>query len=248
MTTTARNWFIALSVVFGLTACEGGFNEVWIPPLVPGAPLTLPPPPVPGATETRNYSLSDFSEIEIRDSFSIIVQQGDEFAIELTVDRGLGNLVAVDLDGERLRIGFRDDFYGDIRARTLEGVVTLPAISGIELDNSARAVLAGFETSFMDIRLNGSAQLAVALCHFDFVSAVLGGSSQLLLELIAPLPAAHVELSGSSRATLNLMAGGTLTGFASGSSGIDYYGSDISLDVASWGSASLKHLGDTPEN
>ncbi len=254
MARSFSNLLIGLCMVCCTTACHWDFDGINVPmpplfrgPFTPFPPATPVPPAVPwviGATETLSYSFTDFSEIAVRDSFAILVQPGETFAVELTVDAGLGELVAVDQEGDRLQIGFRDDYYGDIRARTLEGTITLPALTGITLSNSARAMVAGFGGSYLQIDLSGSSLLEVAISAFDFVSETLGGSSQLLLEHIAALPAAHVELSGSSRSRLNIMPGGTLTGFASGSSRISYYGSDLSVYVSTTGTARVNKLGE----
>ena len=67
-------------------------------------------------------------------------------------------------------------------------------------------------------------------------------SSQLLLENVAALPGAYVELTGSSLTIVNMMPDGTLTGFGTGSSHLSYYGSSSSLDYSTSDSATVTSI------
>lgn len=199
----------------------------------------------PPATETLNFSLQDFNEIEVEDSFEIVVQQGSDFAIEITVDEGLGSLVEVKKVGTELQIGFRDNFTGDIRSTITEGVVTMPAISSVELLNSARVDMDGLSGSSLQINLSGSSSADISNGSFDLVFAMLSGSSQLSMVDVVPLPDVNAELTGSSMATLNMLSGGDLIGFATGSSKLAYFGSNLTLNVTTSGTATVTRLGDT---
>lgn len=192
---------------------------------------------------TRTFALSDFTEVEIRNSFAFIVQQGDHFAIEVTVDADDIDLVKVSRDGIRLRVEFDPSYQGDIRANVARGIITLPSLSTIELSGSAFADVAGFEASYLTISQSGSSHIVGSNNRLEFVAASLEGSSHLMLADAAPIPAAHVEAIGSSQATLTLMDGGTLTGTASGSSNISYFGKFVSVQVGTFNSATVTWLG-----
>ena len=185
-----------LVLVLGLVACGGGGGGG----ASSGGGSTNPPPDLPPPPDTANltFGYSDFSEVAVRNSFQIIVQEGREYSISITVDQEYAHLVDVIKEGVRLRIGFREDFTGDIRATTLEGIVTLPQLTAIELLNSATVTMAGFSESFLEVGLSDSSILEGPNNRIDLVSGTLGGSSQLKLQDISPLPAAHIELSGSS--------------------------------------------------
>lgn len=205
-----------------------------------------PPAPIV-ETESLSFTLMEFTDIAVRNSFEVIVLRNDDFGIECTVDEGIGELVAVELDGAQLQIGFQEDFTGDIRAETSACIATLPTITKIGLDNSAFATISGFSESSLEISLNGSTRLQGTNSSFELISVILDGSSQLLLDNVAPLPAADVVLLGSSRATVNMIAGGTLTGMGSGNSELSYFGSNISLEYDTTNAATLTRLGDTLE-
>ncbi len=233
------NSFISAAFMCLLAACGGGGGGGEV-----NQAVVLPPPPVV-STKTLRFSNTGFTEVEIRNSFAFIVQYGDQFAVEVTVDADYSNLVSVQQDGVRLRVEFDPTFTGDIRAQVARGIVTLPTLSTIELNGSAFVDMAGFSQSFLQIVQSGSSHIEGANSQFDFVSATLSGSSHLSLQDIAPLPAANVETSGSTQATLNLMTAGTLTGSASGSSNISYYGHSVSQQVSTRDSATVTWLGGT---
>ena len=231
---TARNLMISIVFLNGLGGCGGGGGD--------GGP---PPPPPVVQTETISFDLSDFSEIEVGASFEVAIQQGDSFAVEFTVDEDIVDLVAATREGQRLKVDRREDFTGDIRADTMEAVITLPTLTRIDLNGSAYAEVAGFTGSFLEVNLTGSASIEGTNMVIDFVSATLSGNSQLLFRDVAPVPAGHFELGGSSRVVVNLMSGGTLTGFAQSSSDLSYYGSDVGIDVSTSNTATVTRLGDT---
>ena len=228
--------FIIAGVSCLLEACGGGGGTDVNPP---------PPPPPPVATVRQKFSNTGFTEVEIRNSFAFIVQHGDQFDIEVTVDAEYSRLVSVTQDGVRLTVQFDPAFTGDIRAQVARGIVTLPILEAIELNGSAFVDMAGFDQSFLQIVQSGSSHIEGGNCRFDFVDAALAGSSHLSLRDIAPLPAANVTSAGFTQATLNLMMGGTLTGSASGSSNISYYGSSVGQQVSTRDTATVTWIGET---
>lgn len=63
------------------------------------------------------------------------------------------------------------------------------------------------------------------------------------MEDVSPLPAANVNLSDLSSATLNLMDNGVLTETATAVSSIGYYGSDVTVSVITDFSSAVTRLG-----
>ena len=226
---------IVLLVASVISACGGGQSGP--------AGATLP---ISNAqTKTLNFQNSNFTELEIGNSFAFIVQYGDRFAIDVTVDEQYSDLVVVSQDGVRLSVGFDPDFRGNIHAQTAIGIVTLPMLDVIKSSGSALVDMAGFTQSYIQIAQSGSSHIEAANCQFDLISATLDGSSHLSLKHISPLPAANVDLAGSSQVILSMMIGGTLTGSAIGSSHVGYYGNNVNQQVRSANSAAVTWLGNT---
>jgi len=216
-----------------ISACGGGGS----------GPAGAIPPIASAQTKTLIFQNSNFTELEIRNSFAFIVQYGDRFSIEVTVDEQYSDLVLVSQNGVRLSVGFDPEFRGDIRAQTAIGIITLPILDVIESSGSAFVDVAGFTQSYLQISETGSSHIEVANCQFDLISATLDGSSNLSLQHISALPAANVDLAGSSRVILSMMTGGTLTGSAIGSSHVGYYGNNVNQQVRTANSAAVTWLG-----
>ncbi len=236
---TARHW-VTLWVALIVAACGGGGGGS---PDVTDPPHPVVPPPQGVSTDTVKFGNTGFAEIEIRNSFAFIVQYGDRFDIEMTVDSQYSDLVSVTQEGVRLTIEFDPGFTGDIRAQVARGIVTLPLLNVLDVQNSAFVDMAGFNQSYLQIRQNGSSHVEGANGQFDLVDAVLNGSSHLSLTGVSPLAAVNVMSNGSSQATLGMMDGGTLTGSATGSSNVSYYGRDVSLLVDTHDTATITWLG-----
>ena len=193
--------------------------------------------------ETRTFTNTGFTEVEIRNSFAFVVQEGDHFAIEVTVDADDVHLVQANQEGTRLRIEFDPSYTGDIRTQVARGIITLPMLDQVAATGSAFVDVAGFEQSYLEVVQAGSTHIEVSNSRIDTLTAVLTGHSHLSSESAAPVPAVHAEVSGSSQATFVIADGGTLTGSASGSSNISYYGLHINNFDSTLNTATVTWLG-----
>ena len=230
---TNRLWITAWLACL-ITACGGGDG---------GSDPVVPPPPPRVVIDNLQFANGGFSEVEIRNSFAFIVQEGEDFDISVEIDRDYSHLVSVTQEGARLTIEFDPTFTGNIRAQVARGIVTLPVLEVLELDGSAFVDIAGFNQSFLRTIQSGNSHIEGANSRIDLIDASLSGSSRLDLQGVSALPAANVALSGSSQATLNMMTGGTLTGTASGSSNLSYFGDSVNVSVQTQNTATVTWLG-----
>lgn len=231
-----RTWLWLYIAVFA-AACGGGGSDA-------GAPNSATfPPPTSVTVDTLRFTNVDFDEVEILNSFAFIVQFGDRFDIEVEIDSDYSHLVSVTQEGVRVKIQFDPTFTGDIQAQVARGIVTLPLLNVLETKGSAFVDIAGFNQSYMQIRQSGSSHIEGSNSRIDFADVSLNGSSKLLLTNMSPLPAANVELGGSSQATLDMAIGGTLSGSAAGSSNVSYFGDNVSVLVNTFNTATVTWLG-----
>ncbi len=190
---------------------------------------------------TRSFPVTDFTGVAINGSFASTVRQGSDFIVELTVDADVVDLLDVFVDGTILRIGFVPG--SDIRATTLEAEATMPALERIELDGSNQVELRDFSGSTIDVDLDGSNFLSAHNAAYDFMTARVNGDVLFEFINVAALPAGHIDIFGSSTATLNLMDFATLTGSVMGTSTLEYYGNNVNLDLNTASTATVVHLG-----
>lgn len=220
-----------------IAGCSGGGVDI----NVSGTTTSLPSQGY--SVHTLQFSNVDFDEIEIMNSFAVVVQYGDHFDIEIEIDSQYRDLVSVSQDGVRLKVQFDPAFQGDIRAQVARGIVTLPLLNELRTSGSAFVDFAGFTQSTLRIRQSGSSHVEGSNGRIDFIDANLSGSSNLQLTNVLPAAASNVELSGSSHVALYMMDGATITGSASGSANVGYFGNDVSVLVSTSNAATVTWLG-----
>ncbi len=219
---------LASSILMG---CGGGSSTGKIdPPIVPD-------------TDTIPYDATNFVDVNVNGSFDVTIRQSNSFRVVITIDSTEANKLDVGVDGNTLNIGFIPNV--DVRAVTLEAVIEMPMIEAINLTGSNNATLIGFTGVTLGVSIDGSNVLQCQNSTFDYVIATVSGSSLLEFANVTPLPAAHVDLSGSTSTTLNLMDFATVTGSLSGTSALFYYGSNINLQLTVANSSSITRLGGT---
>ena len=121
----------------------------------------------------------------------------------------------------------------------------MPTLASINLAGVASGTITDFSGSVLEVRLAGVATLEGQNLSYDLLMANVDAVSVLLMENVSPLPAADVNLSSVSSATVNMMDNGVLTGTAIETSSLSYYGSNISLMVDTDLTSSVTRLGDS---
>lgn len=217
-----------------LVGCGGGGG---------GGGGTTPTTDPATAPKTLEFTESDFNAVSIDGSFEATIQQGPEFRVEITIDGDEADKLDVhNIDG-RLQLGFIPNV--DVRADTLRAFIVMPNIEAITLTGSVSASLINFAGANLVVSLNGNVVLEGQGGRFDYLMGTVGGSSLLEFVDVTALPAADVELNGSSAVTLNLMDFATVTGTLGGTASFSYYGSQINLQLDAAPPSSIARLGDT---
>ena len=223
--------FIATGIL--VAACGGGGGG--------GDGTVIVDPPITNEVVTRSFPATGFTGVAINGSFVSTVRQGGDFTVVLTVDADIADQLDVFVDGTILRVGFVPG--SDIRATTLEAVVTMPALERVELDGSNHVDVVGFDGSTLDVDLLGSNLLRARDSAYDFLTAHVNGSVLFEFVEVVALPAGHIEVSGNSNVSLNMMDFATLTGSVMGTSTLGYYGDNLNLSLAMGNSATVVRLG-----
>lgn len=197
----------------------------------------------PVIVDTIDYEVSDFVSIDVNGSFEVTLRQGSSFKVEVRIDSTEASKLDVGVQGDRLNIGFIPNV--DVRADTLEAVIEMPNIEALTLNGSNNVLLTGFNGATLEVSIDGDNVLDGRDSTFDYVMATVSGSSLLDFTDVTALPSAHIELSGSSSATLNLMDFASITGSLTGTSALLYYGSSINLELTVGNAANVTRLGGT---
>ena len=193
-------------------------------------------------TTTVTFEFNNFTGVSVVGPFSVSIVPGP-YSIKVTVDSGLHRQLDVREEGQLLIVGFEQGV--NVESQTLIVEITMPTLASIHLAGVASGTITDFSGSVLEVRLAGVATLEGQNLSYDLLMANVDAVSVLLMEDVSPLPAADVNLSSVSSATVNMMDNGVLTGTAIETSSLSYYGSNISLMVDTDLTSSVTRLGDS---
>ncbi len=191
-------------------------------------------------TTTVTFPFNNFTGVSVAGPFSVSILPGP-YSIQVTVDSGLHRRLDVREVGQILEIGFEPG--RNIHSETLTVEIVMPTLESISLTCPTVATISGFSGSFLEVQLAGVATLEGQNVSYDLLMANVDLVSVLLMEDVSPLPAADVNVSAVSSATVNLMDSAVLTGTATAASSLGYYGSNVTVLVATDFSSTVTRLG-----
>jgi hypothetical protein len=209
-----------------------------------------------GNSVTEEPELSGFSKISASSAFRVEVSQSDGYSVVITVDEKVVPYLDVTVQGDTLRISLKPGLTMTGATGPLDAKVTMPKLTGLDLSGATRTAISGFKsTDPLDAEVSGASMLDGALEAGDVRFRLSGasrvtlsgnghkmaleasGASQGNLERFA-VAEAKVELSGASRATVNVT--GALDASASGASTLRYTGSPELRSVESSGASTIR--------
>ncbi len=193
-------------------------------------------------TTTVTFAFNDFTGVSVVGPFSVSIVPGP-YSIRITVDSGLHRQLDVREEGQLLIVGFEPG--SEIDSQTLDVEIVMPTLASISLDGATVGTISGFSGSFLEVQLAGAAMLIGENLSYELLMANLDAVSALLMEDISSLPAADINVSDTSSATVYMMDHGVLTGSATAGSSLGYYGSNVTVLVVTDLTSSVTRLGDS---
>jgi len=200
--------------------------------------------------------LRDFNRVEVNGPFVVTVEGGDAYGVNVQADRDEADDIEVDVEGDRLRIRYRNDRFpegfGD-RDRIRVSVTMSQALRGLDLGGAANATVQGFgDLDDLDLQLTGAATAILELAA-NRIEADLTGASQLTLNgrtdrlkarvrgasqlEAADLAAEEAVVDASGAGVANVQANRTLEAEASSAGRIRYRGNaNVRVNASTAGS------------
>jgi Putative auto-transporter adhesin, head GIN domain len=209
-----------------------------------------------GTTVAVQKDLSGFSKIAAGSAFRVDVSQSDGYSVVINVDEKVVPYLDVSVQGDTLRISLRPGLAMAGATGPLEAKVTMPKLTGLNLGGATQTTVGGFKSGDpLDAEVSGASRLEGSIDTGDVRFQVSGasrvtlsgkgqkmtleasGASQGNLEQFV-VSEAKVELSGASRATVNVT--GHLDVNVSGASNLRYTGSPTMGSVQSSGASTIQ--------
>lgn len=207
-----------------------------------------------GDLQTKEYTFSDFTKVDIGSAYKFEISRSDSYSIVITADDNVMEHVRVTKSGDTLKIDLST--IGPLISATLEAIVTMPRLRGLEVSGASRGTISGFSSSEdLDIEVSGASRvegdITAGNTNFDVsgastlelegkvgdMNAEVSGASHLNLEDYL-VNNADVALSGASKGTVNVS--GILDANLSGASNLRYIGTPSMGDIDISGASSLK--------
>lgn len=177
--------------------------------------------PGPIQQHEEEYAVSDFDRLEVGDAFDLTIIQGTSYSVKVTGDRRNIEDLEVKRSSSTLRVRFAKHDRNDYRQYRTYIIVTMPALSGVDLSGAVTARVSGFTSDFdMDVELSGASQLDIAGAAKSLDADISGASTLHGFEF--ETKSATIEASGASNA--EILATQTLNARASGASNVRYRG------------------------
>jgi hypothetical protein len=181
-----------------------------------------------GQRVTRESALDGFTALEVRGAWTIEIEQGDAFRIELEFPEGIEDRLEVEVRGGRLVLDSEDSgvprwgWFGGERL-DLTARIVMPSLTGVEIAGSGELRLDGFSGERLAIEVAGAANVETGTGRYDELDLDVSGAGRVEMSEMEFRDAA-VDLSGAANVVLR-MSGGVLSGSLSGVGNIRYHGS-----------------------
>lgn len=198
---------LAAAILPVLAGCDGNF-----PSIVSGS----------GKVETRDFDLSEFTGIRAASAFTVQIDRGETYKVQVTADDNLWNELDISTSQNVLTIRTKPGVT--VKNATLSAAVTLPALDSLDLSGAVKATVSPFSS------------------ENHFTCAVSGASTLNLEDMKSGTTA--FDVSGASTVT----GGGTITEVSfvvTGASKVTLAGSGTSatIDASGASSVALARLG-----
>jgi len=129
-----------------------------------------------GPESTRDYKITDFSNINVGGPFEAQIIQADNYKVTITANENLFKYVDISKTGSTLNVKTRP--LSLVGSHVLKAEISLPKLGDLSVSGGARSDVSGFNsTGKMDIKVSGGAQLNMDITTGDTNIAISAGSN-----------------------------------------------------------------------
>lgn len=183
-------------------------------------------------TDTR--ALHDFRSVRVGGAFTVDLNAGTDYRVEVQTDDNLVKYVETEVDGGILTISMKDGY--SYSSGKIHIAVTMPAVEGIEVSGATTLNAANVHSSMLKLNISGASHLNIS-GEAESLECDLSGASTLAAESLK-VGNARIECSGASRA--NVYASTSLKTDVSGASHVRYLGNPASVSNETSGASSVE--------
>jgi Putative auto-transporter adhesin, head GIN domain len=161
-----------------------------------------------GPVIEKTYDFTDFSAVEVSDSFNYTIQQGTAYSITVSVRQYLADKVDVHQNGNTLFVGIKNNTLMFSVNENYTVTITMPQLNSLTVSNSSQGVASGFNsTNDLAINVTNSSRLDAELTAGK-TTMDISDSSRITGNITAA--DTQIKVSSSSDLNMNLQTGNTV--------------------------------------
>jgi hypothetical protein len=151
-----------------------------------------------GTLKTRDFFLTDFSEVKADDAFEVKIIYSTSYNITVTADDNLLDHVQVSRKGETLKLSLNRADYVDT---SVKAVITMPHLHKLSLSGNTKGSIANFNTrAGINFNLSGDSSLSSANMTVGDITLDLSEASKVT----GNLTAGDIHLKAENGSTVQL--------------------------------------------
>ena len=212
--------------------------------------------------ESKSYSYTGFSRIQLSQTFQVDVYPSDDFRVEVEFNRNLSDLLVVEMRDNTLVLGLQQGYqYKNLKLRAR---VYAPQITDVMASGATVVRLQNIRVPRFSLSLSGASGVEGALRVEEQLKIDASGASSIILEgsaesaIMAFSGASKFlgkqfnvrrlfEVKGSGAGQITVCTEGEIRAGLSGACALYYYGNAEVASQQLSGASVLKRLGDMPE-
>jgi hypothetical protein len=206
-----------------------------------------------GILTTRDYSIKDFTAVDIGSAFQFELVRADDNGVRITADNNIIDRIEVVKEGNTLKINLKP--FVSLGTATMKASISMPELDALSVSGACRGTISGFSSNqSFDMSVSGASRVAggitagnakLVLSGASIVdmagaaanlTASASGASQLNLAGLT-VNNAHISLSGASAGEVN--CNGRLDADLSGASHFLYSGTPTMGTIHTSGASTI---------
>lgn len=207
--------------------------------LVIGALMTTAFVLHPGDNDmSQKFDFRNFNEVKVSSNFTVSIEQGETYSMEITGVSELFEGLEVSQDGQTIEIGYEKK-RKNFGSNTLKVKIVMPALQSLDLSGAIKAKIEGFKNESLQIDISGASSCELN-ANINNVKVDISGAGNLDLKGKGDLMV--INLSGASNVKAREYLVKRLNLNMSGAGAAQVYASE-QLDVEVSGVGSVKYDG-----
>ena len=215
----------------------------------------------PAIADDEERDVPSFSEIALRISAKVYVEQGKKQSIEIVAKSSTLEEIITEVKGRTLNIKFpnKNYFWKKFEPGKIEIYITVPEIDGLSVSGSGDIIAEDIKTRILDLAVSGSGDILIEDLDAKRVSSSISGSGDIIIKDGGVADDFSVSISGSGdvkaigfeandvvirvsgSGNCSVTSNGSIKARVAGSGNVNYKGNP-SIDSSVAGSGRVKKL------